>query len=48
MDHQSFVQQVFFLYIKNLHVKQKIQSPGIYLIDIPRSKKKMSEVYNIN
>ena len=31
MDHQSFVQQVFFLYIKNLHVKHKKYSHQVYI-----------------
>ena len=35
----------FFFYIKHLHVK--LQSPSIYLIDIPRSKRKF-EIHDFN
>ena len=38
----------FFFYIKYLHDKPKVESPGIYLIDIPGSEKEKIKLHNIN
>ena len=40
--------QYFFILNIYLHIKHKLQSPGIYLIDIPGNKKKIGVKHNIN